>query len=752
MKLIILTALSLTLITFTSSVYANKSLCNTTNIDKFLEAKKIKFINISTPKSKKWGINYFKIFKDPSDAILKKYKKKFSANIKVLFDNGLECSFQSKIRVSGDWKDHMSSSPPITSLDVKLLSGNINHTVKFKLFIPNTRGGDNEVFTTALLKELGFLAPKTYHVPATFNGQETIFLFQEKITKEFIESNHLRESSILEGDERFLFANDSFDKYGLTRIINDKWSAKGDASLSISKVALMKLNKIYFRYLSGKFIYKNRNRRFLSFSFLLEGKFIDKHREFQAILVAIGAAHGLRPHNRSFYYDPIYRYFKPIYYDGDSTITKLNGNLNNFTRFCTRISSKIRSKEFSCSDGELNKDEIIGSLFALESLQKLDRKNFHAQIKNLGLDYSLEMLNNILDQVSTNLKTIKNSKILNHKKNPYIPYFSNLKDLGLDNNKKKLAFYTKTKSRIEICDLLLTSCHYDTFTIKNYSKLLSGRYLDDEKNSYIFLGNKQEYLTGVDIKTYEKKREINLEDGAKLVTYGSSIALVNKKEKIITLKQNDINDRFLIKGEKLKDWHIEFTGLIDEKINSNQRFNQNLLTGCLTLLDLNIDNVNIEANGALCEDAVNFVRVNGTINNITITNALSDAIDVDFSKLNFKKINIKDAGNDCVDLSSGIYHIEHADLSNCKDKAISVGENSRLTINSAQILKSNLGVAAKDSSVVKVNAINFNTTNICFNAYNKKQEYWGGKIIIGKHNCQSNQIIQQENSLVEFIQ
>ena len=737
-RLITLTTLFVTLILFLPSAQASESLCNTKNIDNFLEAKKIKFINISTPKSKKWGKNYFKALKNPSANILKKYKKKFSANIKVLFDNGLECNFPSKIRISGDHKDHLNSSPPITSLDVKLLSGNINHAVKFKLFIPHTKGGDDEVFSTALLRELGFLAPKTYHIPASFNGQKTIFLFQEKITKEFIESNHLRESPILEGDERFLFDNDlaSFDKYGLSRIVNDKWSAKGDASLSISKVALAQLNKVYFKYLSGNHIYKNRNGRFLSFSSLLEGEFIDKHREFQAILVAIGASHGLRPHNRSFYYDPIYRYFKPIYYDGNSMITKLNGNLENFMYF----------------GDKLNKDEIIGSLFALESLQKLDRKNFHTQIKNLGLNYSLERVNEILDQVATNLETIKNVKTLNHKKNPYIPYFSNLKDLGLDKNKKNLAFSTKIKSRIEICDLLLTSCRYDTFTIKDYSKLLSGRYLDDRKNSYIFLGNKQEYLTGVDIKIHEKEREINLEDGAKLVTYGASIALVNKKEKIIILKQDDINDRFLIKGGKLKDWSIVFTGLIGRKINGNQRFNKNLLTGCLTLLDLNIDNVNIKVNGSLCEDGVNLVRVNGVVNNITVENALSDAIDVDFSKLNFKEVNVKGAGNDCVDLSSGDYHIERADLSNCKDKAISVGENSELTVNSAQILKSNIGVASKDSSVVKVSAINTDNTNICFNAYNKKQEFWGGKIIVGKHNCEPSQIIQQENSLVEFIQ
>jgi len=75
-RLITLTTLFVTLVLFLPSAQASESLCNTKNIDNFLEAKKIKFINISTPKSKKWGKNYFKAFKNPSENILKKYKKK----------------------------------------------------------------------------------------------------------------------------------------------------------------------------------------------------------------------------------------------------------------------------------------------------------------------------------------------------------------------------------------------------------------------------------------------------------------------------------------------------------------------------------------------------------------------------------------------------------------------------------------------------------------------------------------------------
>ncbi|SVE17251.1 uncharacterized protein METZ01_LOCUS470105, partial [marine metagenome] len=247
---------------------------------------------------------------------------------------------------------------------------------------------------------------------------------------------------------------------------------------------------------------------------------------------------------------------------------------------------------------------------------------------------------------------------------------------------------------------------------------LEGRYSDKSENSYIFIGNKEEYLTGINTQNHKEERELDIKHGTQLVVYGSSnsTVMVDKKEKRIEISQSNVNDRFLIKGGKLKEWSIKFNGPTDGKINNNQRFNNNLLTGCLTLLDLSLDNVSIDIDGAFCEDGVNLVRVRGDINKVVVKNVLSDAIDADFSSLNFNNINIKDAGNDCIDLSSGDYNINHADLSDCKDKGISVGEKSKLTINSVKISKSNIGLAAKDSSVIKVYDLTTNSTSTCLSA------------------------------------
>ena len=73
--------------------------------------------------------------------------------------------------------------------------------------------------------------------------------------------------------------------------------------------------------------------------------------------------------------------------------------------------------------------------------------------------------------------------------------------------------------------------------------------------------------------------------------------------------------------------------------------------------------------------------------------------------MNFKKIEISSAGNDCIDFSYGSYFIENTVLKNCKDKGISVGENSNLTLNKAKVSETNIGIASKDSSIIKVHHI-----------------------------------------------
>ena len=75
---------------------------------------------------------------------------------------------------------------------------------------------------------------------------------------------------------------------------------------------------------------------------------------------------------------------------------------------------------------------------------------------------------------------------------------------------------------------------------------------------------------------------------------------------------------------------------------------------------------------------MNVVNSHGNIKSLTILNSFSDAVDMDFSKIKIKSVNIDVAGNDCIDFSGGFYMIDSAALKECHDKGISVGEKSNL--------------------------------------------------------------------------
>lgn len=719
----------------------DKTVCNTTHVDKFLENPHLKSLDIETKKTRKWAKNYFKIIAHRGKNIVSKRKKKFKATIVATFTNGLICNFDAKIRVSGDWKDHVQNAPPlITSLDVKLLNGNINSVIKFKLLLAHTRNGDNEVFVTTLLRNIGFISPKTYYVPTLFNGTEYTYLFQEKTQKELIESYQLREGPVLEGDERLVWSDadnkDIDDRLSLARIINKNWANKGYTSLRISQESLTMLNRAYLGYLEMNYPDGTPNSKELNYGRFLNSdilannnNYAKKHnQEYRALLVALRAGHGLRPHNRSFYYDPMYKYFLPIYYDGNSDI------LDDPTGGLFLIY------------GELNRDEITGAGYALASIQNIDRIKLFEQLKMAGANIDQKEINHVFEKIERNLKEISQASTTDSSVGSKV-YFSKYTEPD-----KRIVFSGRGRFEIETCDFSLADCTVEILNINDYSRLLNGRYINHRDQIYIYVGvDKAAYMKGEIAAPPNNinRKEISIEGGARVVSYGSIDVKIDRETKELILKQQDHTDRIMVVGGKLSGWTIDFQGTTGNIATDAQRFNENLLTGCLTFVDIALENISIKANNAPCEDGVNFVRTSGNIKTINITNAQSDALDIDFSNLTIDHVNITNAGNDCIDFSAGSYKVLNSVLRNCKDKAVSVGEGSTTVFGKVDVESAYNGIAVKDSSTADVEFAHFKDVLICLSASRKKQEYWGSKLIIGEYHCPSGTNYQQEGSLIE---
>jgi len=230
-----------------------------------------------------------------------------------------------------------------------------------------------------------------------------------------------------------------------------------------------------------------------------------------------------------------------------------------------------------------------------------------------------------------------------------------------------------------------------------------------------------------------KDIEIFYEDGIEI--------MLNKKKNLININQLENNKKIIFYNGQLKGTHIVFNGNYDQISKKPIALNDlSNLTGCVNFIDTFLDDINIVSNNSTCEDGVNIVRSQGTIQSIESKNSISDSIDLDFSEIKFNEIIIKNSKNDCIDFSYGIYEIEYIETSNCGDKAVSVGENSILKINNLNDSFSNISLASKDSSITYVKTIKSENSNICMTAYKKKQEFDGGKVFFKSSNCENLKI------------
>ena len=246
----------LLVIFFSNQSFSSDNYCNFKK-DKYLnklnDKKNIIQINIKTNNLRKWTKNNLKILKNNGDIINQKLKKNYKSIIEVKYNFGT-CSYPSKIRQTGDFKDHIkfSKGKIYQSLKIKLLEGNILGNVRFKLLIPKTRG-DDEIIVSKLLKGLGILTPEIFYIQVNNNGYQDIMLFHQEANKEFIEQNYKIESAIFEGDESLIWnfqevANSNYnylEKFSLARMINSKWTEKNINTKIISSKAYSKIQKIY---------------------------------------------------------------------------------------------------------------------------------------------------------------------------------------------------------------------------------------------------------------------------------------------------------------------------------------------------------------------------------------------------------------------------------------------------------------------------------------------------------------------------
>ena len=402
--------------------------------------KKIKKIEIDTHNYKSWTVNNIKIITSNSRFISNNLKKKFDSTIKVTYEDNFFCILKGKVRHSGDAKDHIAlkDNSIIQSIDVTLSYGNILGITRFKLFKPDVRGVlEDVVVQNQILRNLGYLAPRSMKVSTRVNETESVMLFQEKAAKEMLEFNNIREGPILEGDQKFFFElvknipdnnlsnwsvgtpnlRNKSSKVMLSKLTNANLINKGDVHQTISIDAINKLNLIYL-YWSNRF--QDEKNNFYFFDYDLDNTLLSLFDEDNMIKLEIynlfmqstNSHHALSASNRKFYWNSIENYFEPIVYDANPDIDR---------EFSTTTTSKIRfpiSMFYEKAQKELDK-----------KLSAIDITKLHRQTILLGLDFSKEIIEKKRDKILTNLRVIQDNYIKNNHQNLFLTINTNIKKI-----------------------------------------------------------------------------------------------------------------------------------------------------------------------------------------------------------------------------------------------------------------------------------------------------------------------------------
>ena len=697
----------------------------------FDEYQKLTSLKIEIPKSGDWYKNLVSAYYDgsqyPDGYILDKYKNQFEANVIADFTD-YECIFKASLRISGDWKDHIQIDEVLSSMDVKLLEGNIFGITKFKLLIPYTRYSDNEILVTTVLEQLGIITPRTFYVEVDVNGlSKAQFIFQEKASKELIEYYKFREGPILEANEEHFWKTSTglpFRENGEifinSKVNNLYWSRRNKTNEFISLVAVEKLNKSLYTstkpYTLNYFEISQKPKELFN---------------FHTLLLALDASHGLGNHNRKYFYNRITDEFFPIYYDGNS---QLLDRQTNFAQYNLDF-DKETLEYFNQSAVELQK------YFRSE---KFSFNKYSEFLKNKGMNINQEKFITLKNKILHNLKYIETTSFdrINSASVAKNKYYEGERYKFIKNRVEEyssidfdLIFFNREKKELFSCNNYLNNCKL--MDLENNFENIFARDLEIKSEDFHIMGLTNNFESDYLNLTIFENKFLN-------VLYSGSPKIEIDQERIY-IKINNLEDKVLIKDSRIvnKEIIIESDSFYPQ--NNLIRYNKNLLTGCITFYNVIFEDVNINTSKQSCEDALNIMNSSGQLNEINIRDSLFDGFDIDFSNLIINNINVLNSGNDCLDISNSSTSIESLKLNICNDKAISIGEVSQVEMKEVQITNSKTAISVKDSSQSIVENLSANNVEYCYTLYRKKQEFGPSKLIIQNLNCDS-----REQNFVQF--
>ena len=205
-----------------------------------------------------------------------KYKKFFKTDVIIKnTKNQWQCFLKGKMRLTGDFLDHIDEERGVASVKVELNNGAVFGAQDFKLFLHHSKY--NEVVVNYLAEKTGFLAPKTLNISVSVLGTNPIKMyFQEDLNADFLQRTAQREGPIVEPNEFYKIGKGrlkDFDvRYSFAQVANKKYISKGVNYQRVGLHAISQLNFALMNHQSD--MHKKGKCCVNSFSDIFDNRFL----------------------------------------------------------------------------------------------------------------------------------------------------------------------------------------------------------------------------------------------------------------------------------------------------------------------------------------------------------------------------------------------------------------------------------------------------------------------------------------------
>ena len=665
-------------------------------------------------------------------------------------------TYKVDIRLKGDFADHWLSKNRMSfRLSVKG-KGTVLGFKKFSIQKPRARQFPYDNIFQDLNRSLGNLAPIHKYVHLYVNGDNWgIMGIEEHISKEFLEKQGRKESIVVRfSDENIFEYKRLINPYPLYRL--------SDPSLFSHLYGRKKyLKDNYFRSIYS-YIVKNR---VMNESFLFD---VDSLAKSYILSTAWGSWHTLANNNSRYYFNPYTLKLETI--TTDQLAYQDNTSHNDYHSDLPRLYSDIISTEEFKKNAVTNLNAVNKSILNIQNVIQNITSNFPVDTKKSDAIIKENLMridfdkNKYLYHQNDNLEKKEEIDIILPTKQQASNFFNHLHFKHYING--DLAIYNLLPDSVAIKGVYFNgiSLFDKEFIIPSYISnpeptILKTPYLEiqdrmftitseyqgvertsrneaslfiddlinplliDTVSKFNFISklndNKYEIKTGSwditepivisgDLKILPSTT-LTFSKDSYLIIKGSLTAIGSDSKPIILKAKTDSWKGIYVLNSRKKS-HIENAiisnlNALEDKILK--------LSGGITFYKADVDFTNVKVIDIKAEDAINIIESSFNLNYVDIENTFSDGLDSDFSSGTVTNSKFSSIGGDALDFSGSEILIERNTVIDVRDKAVSAGEMSNISIYDSSFKNINIGIASKDASDIKV----YNTSILNYGLY-----------------------------------